>query len=261
MILCVNGTLFDAGEARIDPSDRGFTLGDGLYETIRARDGSPLRLERHFDRLAQGVALLALPAIDRVGIADSIRAVLAANALRDAAVRVTVSRGPAARGLAPNADPKPTVVIGASPYVVPAPVTLITATVTRRNEHSPLSRVKSTNCLDAILARIEASERGADEALLLNTAGRVAEGTIANLFAVVDGALVTPPVADGALPGVMRGALIEPMGAREQSLTPNELARAEELFLTSSLGIRPVTMLDGRPIARGPAGALAATLA
>ncbi|HLG86188.1 MAG TPA: aminotransferase class IV [Alphaproteobacteria bacterium] len=261
MIFSVNGKLVAPDEARIDPGDRGFTLGDGLYETIRVRNGAPLRLERHFDRLARGLALLGLPPVDPASIGDSIRAVLTANALEEAAVRITVSRGPAARGIAPEPDPRPTIVIGVSPYLAPAPVSLITATVTRRNEHSPLSRVKSTNCLDAILARIEASDRGAGEALLLNTAGRVAEATIANLFAVVDGALLTPPIADGALPGIMRGAVIEGMGAREQSLTPSDLAGAEELFLTSSLGIRPVTILDGRPLRRGRAGAQATMLA
>jgi branched-chain amino acid aminotransferase len=261
MILSINGKLLASDESRIDPSDRGFTLGDGLYETVRVRDGAPLRLESHFERLARGLTLLGLPAIDPAAVSDSIRAVLAANALEEAAVRITVSRGPAARGLAPNPDPTPSIVIGASPYIGPAPVSLITAAVTRRNEHSPLSRIKSTNCLDAILARLEASERGADEALLLNTASRVAEATIANLFAVLDGALVTPPIADGALPGIMRGVVIEAMGASEQSLAASDLARAEELFLTSSLGVRPVTTLDGRPLQRGRAGAEAAKLA
>jgi branched-chain amino acid aminotransferase len=262
MIVSINGRLVPQDEARIDPRDRGFTLGDALYETIRIRDGEPLRLGRHFSRLQSGLRLLGFPApVDEAAVAETIRAVLAANGLGDAAVRVTVSRGPAARGIAPDPAARPTIVVGAASFAAPGPLTAMIATVTRRNEHSPLARIKSTNCLDSILAKIEAGQRGADEALLLNGAGRLAEGTASNLFAVIDGALLTPPIADGALPGVMRAELIDRLGAVEHPLQPADLARAAELFLTSSLGVRPVTMLDGRAIPQGPASARAAELA
>lgn len=261
MIVSINGTLAAVENARIDPRDRGFTLGDGLYETIRVRDGMPLRIGRHFSRLSQGLRLLGFPPIDEAAIGESVAAVLTRSKLDAAVVRVTVSRGLAARGIAPDANASPTIIVAATSYVAPEPVAMITATVTRRNEHSPLSRVKSTNCLDAVLARIEAGEGKAGEALLLNVAGRVAEATAANLFAVIDGALLTPPVADGALPGIMRAELIERLGAREASLRPGDLERATELFLTSSLGIRPVVALDGREVARGPVAERAADLA
>lgn len=262
MIVWIDGRLTPIDEARIDPRDRGFTLGDGLYETIRAARGRLLRLDRHFARLADGLRLLGFPPIagDTI-LADAMRAVLAANGLDEAAIRLTVSRGPAARGIAPDPAGRPTVVAAAAPYAPPAPLAAITATVTRRNQHSPLSRVKSLNCLDAVLARIEASERGAAEAILLNTEGRVAETTAANLFAVIGDALVTPPVGDGALPGVMRADILARLGAEERALTPADLAAAEEIFLTSSLGIRPVIDLDGRPLAAGPAAARAAAVA
>jgi branched-chain amino acid aminotransferase len=135
------------------------------------------------------------------------------------------------------------------------------ATVTRRNALSPLSRVKVTSCADNILARIEATRLGFDDAILLNGAGRVAEATAANLFAVIDGALVTPPVGDGALPGVMRGTIIDKMPVEERSLTPEDLAGASEMFLTTSLGIRPLVGLGERTMAVGPvATALIAAL-
>ena len=261
MIVSINGKLATQDEARIDPRDRGFTLGDALYETIRIRDGEPLRLQRHFARLDSGLRLLGFPApIDQADITETIRTVLAANELVDAAVRLTVSRGPAARGIAPDPMARQTIVVGAAPYVAPVPAAAILATVTRRNEHSPLSRVKSTNCLDSVLARIEAGQRGADEALLANVAGRIAEATAANLFAVIDGVLATPPVADGALPGIMRAELIDRLGATEHPLWPADLAKATELFLTSSLGVRPILALDGRAVPQGPASERARSL-
>jgi branched-chain amino acid aminotransferase len=126
------------------------------------------------------------------------------------------------------------------------------ATVTRRNAQSPLSRIKVTSCADSILARIAATRLGFDDAILLNNAGFVAEATAANLFAVIDGTLVTPPVADGALPGVMRGAIIDRMTVEERSLTPEDLAGASEVFLTTSLGIRPLVAVGERAMTVGP---------
>jgi len=123
--------------------------------------------------------------------------------------------------------------------------------VTRRNEHSPLARVKSLNYLDNILARREAAENGADDAILLNTRGRVAETTIANLFALIDGRVVTPSVAEGALPGIARGLILERLEVAERPLTLAELRRAGEIVLTNSLGVRPVVAVDGVPLTGG----------
>ena len=122
------------------------------------------------------------------------------------------------------------------------------ATVTRRNEHSPLSRIKSTNYLDAILAREEARRRNADEALLLNTAGKLAEATAANLFIVRGGQVMTPPLGDGALEGTMRSEIIAQTGAAECSLPVADLLSADEAFLSNSLGLQAVASVDGTPI-------------
>lgn len=248
MMLWLNGALQASEAARIDPGDRGFSLGDGVFETICVREGAPLHLSRHLARLQQGLALLGMPP-PTMPLADALQAVLAANRLSDAVLRLTVSRGVAARGVLPQGPVSPTVLITASP-LPPAlpPAHLVIADVTRRNEFSPLSRIKSLNYLDTILARQEAAARGADDALMLNTQGFVAEATAANLFLWLDGALITPPLADGALPGIARGLLIEGAGATERRVAPAELAQAEGGFLSNSLGLRPIASIAGRPL-------------
>lgn len=249
MIVWLNGTLRDEANAVIAPGDRGFTLGDGLFETMVVRGGGILRLESHRARLAVGVGVLDLP-LPPLDVAALAADLLRANGLTDATLRLTITRGCGPRGVLPPAVPVPTVLLTAAPLPPPLPsAACITATVTRRNEHSPLARIKCLNYLDNILARQEAQRRGADDAILLNTAGRVAEATAATLFVVRDGRLLTPPVADGALPGVLRAAILEREG-QEAPLTPADLAVCEEAFLTSSLGLRPITLLDGRPLPR-----------
>ena len=133
------------------------------------------------------------------------------------------------------------------------------ATITRRNQHSPLSRIKSLNALDNVLARQEADDRGAGEAVLLNTAGRLAETTIANIFLVVSGTVLTPPVADGALPGVMRADVMARLGAIEAPLMPADLFRATEILLTNTLSVRPLIAVDDQPV--GGATQVQSTLA
>jgi branched-chain amino acid aminotransferase len=257
MIIDLNGDLVAAEDARLDPFDRGFTLGDAIFESLRVRDGAPEFAPEHLARLARAAAVtgIPLPFTEDQAMGRMAR-LIAANDLADAALRLTVSRGAAARGVAaPKAgDCRPTVVIALHPLPPTrgAVVGLITATVTRRNEHSPFSRVKATPYLDSIVALAEAQAEGAQDAVLLNTAGRVASACYANLFAVIDGRLVTPPLADGPLPGVTRGRVLAALGGAEESLMPGDLARASEIFLTNSFGVRPVGVLDGRLLAPMP---------
>ena len=259
-VIHLNGRLLPAADARIDPADRGLTLGDGLFETIRARDGHALRLSRHLARLRAGATVLGLevPTSDR-DLDRCLTETLAANGLGDGVLRLTLTRGPAGRGLVPRSPTSPTLMITASGYDSPGgPASAIIATVTRRNEHSPLAGCKCLNFLDNILARREAEKRGADEALLLNTAGRLAEASAANLFLVLGAELLTPPLDDGALPGVMRADVMERLGGRVCPLAPADLARASEAFLTNSLGIRPLTRVDGVPLGDGSPGPVTA---
>jgi branched-chain amino acid aminotransferase len=263
-MLYLDGRIVDPGQARIDPRDRGFLLGDGLFETMRAERGRVPFLDRHLDRLEAGAATLGIPLPQpRTALGAACLEVLHANRLmdKDAALRITLSRGPGPRGLAPPPEPAPTLLIGAAAVADTAPARAVISRI-RRNEHSPLSRIKSLNYLDAVLALREASERGADEALLCNTAGRLACASAANLFLIRDGALLTPGLDEGVLPGITRGLILELASevgliAEETAIAPSALERVEEAFLTNSLiGIRPLVAVNGHPVGRGGIGPL-----
>lgn len=243
-VVWLDGALCPAAEARVDPADRGFTLGDGLFETIAVRDGAGLRLAAHFARLRTGADLLGLPVtLSDDALAEAVTATAAGNGLRDAAVRLTLSAGAGPRGL-PRPDPvRPTLLLTAAPLPPQQPAArLIVARGTCRNERSPLSRIKSMNYLDSILARREAAAAGADDAVMLNTQGRVAEATAANLFLQLDCGWVTPPVEEGALPGVMRAAMIVAWEAAERPVTVDDLRRADSIMLTTALGLREAVL-------------------
>ncbi|WP_448204703.1 aminotransferase class IV [Azospirillum sp. sgz302134] len=263
MVVWLNGRLLPADEARIDPADRGFTLGDGLFETIRVGGGQARHLDRHLARLEASAAVLDLPIPYGVAVlAGAVADLIAARGLAEGTLRLTLSRGVGARGVLPPAEPHPTVLMTLAPAAPPAgPVEAVIARSTRRNEHSPLSRLKTLNYLDAILARQEAAKRSAGEALLLNTAGRLAEASVANLFLVMNGHLLTPPVSEGALPGIRRALILERCGAEERPVTVEDLMRADEAFLSNSLGLRPLLSVDGRPIGFGETGPVTAALA
>jgi branched-chain amino acid aminotransferase len=257
-LLWVNGKLLPVGQAALDPRDRGFTLGDGLFETMRARGGAVLRIERHLSRLRAGAAVLGLSPLPKdEELADAIARTLAANELAEAAVRLTVSRGvPERRGLLPEPEPRPSVVVHAEPFagypdeLYARGVRAVISGIPR-NERSPLSRIKSLNYLENVLARREAEARGADDALLLNTAGT----------------LVTPNVTSGALPGTVRELVVAELAPQsglevvERAVRPDELSAAEEAFLTNALlGIVPLTEVDGLPIGTGEPGPTCAEL-
>lgn len=268
-MLWLDGDLVAPSAARIDPADRGLLLGDGLFETMRAVAGRVPLLDRHLARLRAAAAALGIPVpYDAAAIAAASAAVLAANRLADAALRLTLTRGPGPRGLLPPPEPWPTLLLAAFPLPPPpAPARAILATVTRRNERSPLSRLKVLSYLDPLLALREAQGRGANEALLLNTADRLACAATANLFLIEpDGRLATPPPSEGVLPGITRGLVIEltrelGVGCVEAPLAPARLRSAAGAFLTGSLaGVRPLLAVDGRPIGTGAPHPLAQRL-
>ncbi len=245
MKLWLNGVLHDAGTACIDPTDRGLLLGDGVFETVRASGTLPHHLPRHLARLRAGATVLgiAVPWTDDQ-IAEAAAAILPAQ--DGSAVRITLTRGPASRGLLPPAGTAPTLLLTAAALAPsPPPAHLVIATITRRNEHSPLSRIKSLNYLDSILARQEAARRGADDAVLLNTAGLVAEATAGNVFVLHGETWSTPPVEDGALPGIVRALLLESGRAVVARLSVARLLSADAVCLTSALGVREVFSVEG----------------
>lgn len=263
MIIDLNGQHCESDVATIDVADRGFTLGDGVFETIRVRNVKADRFEAHMTRLRAGAKVLGItmPTTDS-GLEKRLIAVLEANNLSHAVVRVTLSHGAGPRGLLPPDVASPTLVIAAAPLPEPAgPVKAILAMTVRRNEFSASSQMKTLSYVDNVIARREAEEYGADDALILNTQGRLAESTISNIFLMINGALLTPPVSDGALPGVMRADLIARFRAEEHPLELDDLVRAEEAFLTNALGVRALVSVADKPIADGEPGLVTQMLA
>lgn len=267
-VLWINGHLRPASDARLDPRDRGFTLGDGLFETMRANGGAVPWLGIHLSRLRIGAATIHLPLPwSDAELGEAVAQTLQTAGLRDGVVRLTVSRGtPNRRGLLPDAEPTPTAVIHAQPFSG-YPAALydrgMTAIVSRiaRNDRSPSAQIKSLSALDNVLARREAADSGADEAILLNTLGDVACASAANVFLVVGGALVTPNGASGVLVGAARRMVMNRLApqiglaAVERPVGRSELHAAGEAFLTSALlGVMPLAALDGVPIRDGKPG-------
>jgi len=272
----LDGRLVNAHGPHLNVTDRGFQLGDGVFETARARRGVVIELDEHLERLRQGCLALGLNlTVSDDQLVDGIAELLGAEGLDrasepagDAAIRITVSRGPLERrGLLPAGfqDLVATVAIQAWPYAPAAAellergVRAITSTI-RRDPGSPLSGVKTTSRADYVFARLEAARAGADDALFLTLDGRLSEATAANLFVVAGQTLATPPLSAAILAGTTRTWLIaqaERLGLAlaEVDLRPAELLAADEAFLTGSVaGIVPIVSLDGRPIGKGVPG-------
>jgi branched-chain amino acid aminotransferase len=266
----VDGQLVGADEPHLSAFDRGFQLGDGVFETLRARGGRTTELAEHLARLHRSADGLGIPLAHDVDdrVTRGIDELLAAEGHDDAAIRITVSRGVfRGRGLLPPDETvRPTVVIQAWPVVAPRPghltegLHLIPSSV-RRDPSSPLAALKTTSRADYVFARVEARRAGADDALFLTTERHLSEATSANLFLVRRGdELATPSLDCAVLPGTTRQWLLgwasrvglTPVEAR---LTADDIARAAEAFLSSSVaGILPVTRWDGEPIGDGRPG-------
>ena len=236
----------------ISPTDRGFTLGDGVFDTLVAFDAVPFAADRHLERLRAQAGTIGIE-VDPARIREGWRAVLADRPAAHVILRTTVTRGVGGRALWPAAGDAPTIVVTAVPWssnVLCRRLRLVTSTVPR-NSNSPVSRLKALGYLDNVLAAREAAERGGDDALFLNLAGRIACTTIANLFVVRSGELVTPPPSEGVQPGIMRALVIEAAGAvglrmAERPVEPVDFKRADAVFATNSVRfLCPVEAVDG----------------
>jgi branched-chain amino acid aminotransferase len=260
----VNGRVVRESEPSLSPLERGLTLGDGVFETMLAAGTAFFRAGEHLKRLARGAELLAIDLPSQEHLLAAVQDTLSANKLAAAVVRLTVSRGPdEGRGLDVSSGLTPTIIVRVSPYEPSAPGQRSVAAVLspiRRNESSPLCRVKCLSYADNVLARLEARRRGAHDAVLLNTAGDVCCAAAANLFVLSAGTLTTPSVDSGALPGVTRRCVIElatarGVAVREAPVPPDDLRTAGEAFLTNTVvGVVGLTSLDGRPIGSGRSG-------
>jgi branched-chain amino acid aminotransferase len=276
-VVWVDGQLVSADEPVLLVGDRGFQLGDGLFETLRVRRGVAIEIHLHLGRLREGMSVLAIPMPwTDAELAAGIAAVVTADAPSDAAVRITVSRGaPKSRGLLPGGwrELQPTVVIQAWPHV-PVPAAVLDRGVRaviasgRRDPAFPLATVKTTSRADHVHAKLEAELVGADDAITLTLHGHVAEATTANVAIVVGQRVLTPPLAAGILAGTTRDWLLRPEGAATLGLaaaeawfTPDDLLAADEALLCSSVaGFQPIVSLDGAPIAGGRPGPWGARL-
>jgi branched-chain amino acid aminotransferase len=267
MKVWIDGRVVDAGEARIGVTDHGLLYGDGVFEGIRAYRRRVFRLGDHLTRLGVSARAigLSLP-MDPPGLRSVVLDTLRALDRDEAYVRLVVTRGEGPLGVDPTTCSTPRLFCIAAearihpPEVVARGLDLVTVSWRRPALDAVDPRVKSLNYLNNALAKQEARLRGADEALLLNAAGCVAEASVANVFVVSRSTLATPPPTDGALAGVTRRTVLElapalGLAPEERSLARVDLLAADEVFLSGTgAGLVPVRTLDGAPIGAGAPG-------
>jgi branched-chain amino acid aminotransferase len=270
----VNGVITSGGQAVVSVFDHGFLYGDGVYETLRTYNRRPFLLDRHLARLRASAArlVLAVPPTDRDLNARMRDTMAAVNPDGEVTLRMVVTRGVGDLSYDPAVCPTPTIVIIAKPHqdvsdrTLREGVRLIVASVVRNHPLTVDPSIKSNNLLNNVLAMQEAVRQGADEAILLNHRGELAECSQSNLFAVRDGVVLTPPLDAGLLEGVTRNFLFEigvelgvPM--REAVLRQADLDGVDELFITSTTReVVPVVRVDDRVIGAGSPGPIALRL-
>lgn len=238
----IDGKVVETEDAHLDALSAGVLTGTGVFESMKVLRGEAFALRRHLARLARSAAIVGLPVPDDATLRDAVSAVLAdrANATR---VRITIAAGRSAEA------PPATIVHAEHTTAWPADANVVVSPWVR-NERAPSAGAKTTSYGDNVLARRDALARGADEALLCDTRGRLSEGTASNVFLVVDGRLCTPSLANGCLGGMTRELLCElvEVDVRED-LTLDDLAAASEAFLSSSTrDVHPIATIDGRPL-------------
>ncbi|MGC2423041.1 MAG: branched-chain-amino-acid transaminase [Nitrospirota bacterium] len=272
MQIYINGSFYPKDEAKVSVFDHGYLYGDGIYETLRSYDGMVFKLIEHLARLKQSADMMEMTLLmDEDGIRRAIYDTLSRNGLKDAYIRVSVSRGPGEIGLDPALCPTPTFVIIAKPFFdykseFYEEGVKIAVVETRRNHPETLNpAIKSTNFLNNIFAKMEAKRAGAFEGIMLNHANFVAEGTISNIFMIKDGVLMTPPLIAGILEGVTRDLVLrlaETLGITvyEELFTEATLGEADEVFITNTtMEIMPVREVGDKVI--GPPGRVTKMLA
>ncbi len=273
MLICLNGKFVPKEKAVVSVFDHGLLYGDGVFEGIRSYKGRLFKLDEHVDRLYDSAKALTLkiPVTKEKMKAEIILSVRK-NKLKDAYVRVVVTRGPGDLGLNPTKCPR------AFYFIIAASISLypekfyakglpVIVTSTRRNTPDALSpRVKSLNYLNNILGKLEANNYGVLEAVMLNREGYVAECTADNIFIVSKGVLITPPTYCGALDGITRAIVLELAGGmgiktKEVPFTACDLYVADEVFLTGTAAeIMPISSVDARKIGTGKPGPVTVAL-
>lgn len=264
----INKRFVEAERAKVSVMDRGFLYGDGLFETMRSYAGVVFKINEHLARLfaASKIIKLNIP-YNKKDLKDAVYKSIEVNRLKSAYVRLTVTRGEERLGINSGHPSLPNIIIVTSGFEgyenwmykrgLSAKIVEI-----RQNEYSPVSRIKSLNFLNYILARSNARAEGYDEAILANTAGYISEGATSNVFLVKRGIITTPSLNSGIIPGITRGVILQiakkvRLKIMEKFVTSSELSNADELFLTNSMAeILPVTSIGSRKIGNGKPGAI-----
>jgi branched-chain amino acid aminotransferase len=254
MKVWLDGEVVSSAQARVSVTDHGLTVGDGVFETMKVLDGVPFAFSRHLARLRTSAQTLGLPlpAEDtlRVGASELIRAHEPGELGR---LRITVTGGKGPPGT-DRGDAPPTVfMVGGALKSWPAAAVLATVPWAR-NERSAVAGAKTTSYAENVVALAWAKQRGAEEALFLDTRGHVCEGTGSNIFVVIDRQLFTPALSTGCLAGVTRGLVLEWCGGQEAELPVSVLTDASEVFVTSSTrDVQAVGVVDDRTYVAGGA--------
>ena len=267
MLIWLDGHLVPREQATVSVFDHGLLYGDGVFEGVRVYNRRIFRLDAHLDRLYASARALALTIpLDRAAMAKAVEDTVRANQRDDAYIRLIVTRGTGELGIDPRTCPTPRIIIiVADVHVYPrelyaAGIKVITSATRQVSHESVDPRIKSLNYLKNVLAKIDAQQAGASEAIMLSAEGFVAECTADNLFVVQRGAVLTPSPQDGALEGITRGAVLAlaaeaGITAREARLTRFDVYTADECFVTGTgAELMPVVMADGRAIGSGTPG-------
>jgi aminodeoxychorismate lyase len=263
MIVYLNGQFVPEEQAVVSVFDRSFLYGDGLFEVARICNGKPFRWAQHVERFMGGAAFLKInvpvKAEELHGLALEL---VKRNRMTEALLRISLSRGVGIRGYSPKGAEHPTLVmtLHAAPKMggKPPPGWRVMTASRRLPANEPLAQFKNCNKLPQILARAEADAAGADDALLLNTAGEVVEASSSNLFWIRDNVVCTPPLASGILAGVTRLVVLEICGklgiqAKQEGIKPEGLLRVQGVFLSmSSWGVVEVESIDQHAVHRAP---------
>ncbi|MFJ8930969.1 MULTISPECIES: aminotransferase class IV [unclassified Streptomyces] len=252
MKIWLDGRLQDTEEARVSVFDHGLTVGDGIFETVKAAEGKPFALTRHLDRLARSARGLGLPEPDLDEVRRACAAVLEANPMALGRLRITYTGGLSPLG-SDRGDQGATLVVALGEVKRRPDTTAVITVPWTRNERGALAGLKTTSYAENVVALARAHEHGASEALFANTVGQLCEGTGSNVFVVLDGEIHTPPLAAGPLAGITRALAVEWTGAKETDLPLSVLSEADEVFLTSTLrDIQAVHRVDDRNLSDAP---------
>jgi branched-chain amino acid aminotransferase len=257
VIIWMNGELSPLEDAGVSPLDHGLVVGDGVFETLRVYGGVPFAWTRHLARLHASAHGLGLVAPDAGELRDAADAVLAANKLTEARLRITVTGGPAPPG-SRRAPVAPTAIVIAFELEPPAPSGSVMIVPWTRNEGGALAGLKTISYAENVRALAFVEERGATEAIFANTMGNLCEATGSNVFLVLHGVCCTPPLEAGCLNGVTRQLVLQ-VGAElgiaieERDVPVGALRDAEEAFVTSTVReVQPITAVDGNPLPAAP---------